>query len=575
MVNFINTTTRSLARIAFAFIALFMGVLLISSFTMVNCAWAQDSGDTPYPYIYHPEQIALWPHEWYHGYILVDETLLSLLENYPINGDSYDRGDVNLWIFHLTGNSPFYTRCDNTMPNLRDWTWETTILKLKTTSDIAFSYCDIEAEEIYVNSGNVTVTNSGNTFIAGSLFIENSNGVIAFNNESGCETKSLTINLGGDGADLSAVNHNYYPRENSGEDEIIDDGDGDLDDWDLDGDAGDTGSGEGTVTGGGESLLEEDEEENEGNNNEGNSASNDNSVTLSGLFKVNDINLLNGNVVFETNTTFDALGDGLNYLFGSGEDNSGDDNNPTQDAGAGEGYDEGDGADLDDEDDTPQDSRISLTVGGDVKLTAKSAVTFHTSLDIAIEDDATLKICCEAEGSKICAESVFVSSGRIDILGVLDSILEVGNGAIFSPGNSPGEAAIEPSESDEQYYFTLDSGATLLMEVYGTSSEENDRLIVSDNKSSIQSGSIVKFDWVNSETPVLGQDYEVKMPEINWEEDNVTFSSYYFVAKSYDSARGVQILGVNPNAVPEPSTWALLILGVAGLLYLRKREKNA
>ena len=31
-------------------------------------------------------------------------------------------------------------------------------------------------------------------------------------------------------------------------------------------------------------------------------------------------------------------------------------------------------------------------------------------------------------------------------------------------------------------------------------------------------------------------------------------------------------LYMNPNSVPEPSTWALLALGVCGLLYLRKRS---
>ena len=31
-------------------------------------------------------------------------------------------------------------------------------------------------------------------------------------------------------------------------------------------------------------------------------------------------------------------------------------------------------------------------------------------------------------------------------------------------------------------------------------------------------------------------------------------------------------LSIDRNAVPEPSTWALLVLGVTGLLYVRKRK---
>ena len=31
-------------------------------------------------------------------------------------------------------------------------------------------------------------------------------------------------------------------------------------------------------------------------------------------------------------------------------------------------------------------------------------------------------------------------------------------------------------------------------------------------------------------------------------------------------------LKIDANAVPEPSTWALLILGAAGLAYMRKRK---
>ena len=74
----------------------------------------------------------------------------------------------------------------------------------------------------------------------------------------------------------------------------------------------------------------------------------------------------------------------------------------------------------------------------------------------------------------------------------------------------------------------------------------------------------------------------VKMPKVDW--TNATFFSQYFTLSNYDELSGIQYLGVHPDskvdpmeddippAVPEPSTWALLILGVAGLLYLRKRK---
>ena len=60
--------------------------------------------------------------------------------------------------------------------------------------------------------------------------------------------------------------------------------------------------------------------------------------------------------------------------------------------------------------------------------------------------------------------------------------------------------------------------------------------------------------------------------------------SFYFTDLEYiqlDDSYGEKYTGkfairgryVDPNAVPEPSTWALLILGVVGLL-LRKRVRN-
>jgi hypothetical protein len=199
--------------------------------------------------------------------------------------------------------------------------------------------------------------------------------------------------------------------------------------------------------------------------------------------------------------------------------------------------------------------------------------------------NGALKIAAAAEGL-VGAESFVISSGRLDMKGYFEGTLQIGSDtidldetAVFSPGNSIGALDIDGD-------FILLDGDALLMEIGGTNSSLNDQLFVSGT-STFQPGSIVEFvlDPTSGYEPEENDKIGVKMPKVDW--TKTTFFSQNFTLSNYDELSGIQYLGVHPDskvvpmedddvppAVPEPSTWALLILGVAGLLYVRKRNNE-
>ena len=86
--------------------------------------------------------------------------------------------------------------------------------------------------------------------------------------------------------------------------------------------------------------------------------------------------------------------------------------------------------------------------------------------------------------------------------------------------------------------------------------------------------------WALSVCAAVGQTYEIivlnegefagKYADENfWEGLLSPESAYYWNLTLND---GVVLAALDPNAIPEPSTWALLILGAAGLLYWRKKN---
>ena len=166
----------------------------------------------------------------------------------------------------------------------------------------------------------------------------------------------------------------------------------------------------------------------------------------------------------------------------------------------------------------------------------------------------------------LSASNFVIDAGRLDIKEYFTGRIDVTDSAILSPGNSIGPLNVQGD-------FTLDGG-TLLMEVGGPTAADSDQLFISGNLT-LNDGSTILLDFINGMAP--NAEFEVILDAANSENlDVLSFvDSYYFSNLSYGlNADNYWVISgkIDPNAVPEPSTWALLILGAAGLLYWRKRK---
>ena len=173
--------------------------------------------------------------------------------------------------------------------------------------------------------------------------------------------------------------------------------------------------------------------------------------------------------------------------------------------------------------------------------------------------------------------SLVVSSGRLDMKEYFTGSLEVGlddadnSTVIFSPGNSVGSLEITGD-------FTLNSGATLLMEFDNTGT---DSLTVLNSAGTgagaaeFEEGSIVSLAMAPGTSISPNQEISFQLPKGIEDFDNNVILSYpsFLTDVSYNSTTGVLSATVDANSVPEPSTWAMLVLGVI-VLYLRKRVRN-
>ena len=173
-----------------------------------------------------------------------------------------------------------------------------------------------------------------------------------------------------------------------------------------------------------------------------------------------------------------------------------------------------------------------------------------------------------ANNGDLVAGAFNIDEGRLDVKEFFTGDISVKSAGILSPGNSIGTLR-------DTGDFALDGG-TLLMEIAGPAAADSDQLFVTGNLS-LTDGSTILLQFTDGYSLAPNASFEVILDAANSESviDSVlgSIDSYYFSGLSYAlNADGYwAIMGhVDPNAVPEPSTWALLILGALGLFFTRK-----
>ena len=189
--------------------------------------------------------------------------------------------------------------------------------------------------------------------------------------------------------------------------------------------------------------------------------------------------------------------------------------------------------------------------------------------------EGTLQVYAAADGGGVHAERFIVSSGRLDMKDYYRGKLEVKSGATLSPGNSVGTLTVA-GDGDDEGIVVINSGAILLIEQDETGI---DQLIA--KKFEIADDAVLELAVTSAQ---MGQTYEIfiqkdgdtvvpfteKYATENFWEGLLSPESAYYWNLTVDG--NVVMAALDPNAVPEPSTWALLILGAAGLLYWRKKN---
>ena len=206
-----------------------------------------------------------------------------------------------------------------------------------------------------------------------------------------------------------------------------------------------------------------------------------------------------------------------------------------------------------------------------------------TAQNIEVTGAGTLKFANES-GNSVNALSFTVANDRFDLKGAMTGDLIIEPGCSFSPGNSVGTADITGN-------VIMMDGGKIIFEFSPYNENDYDVLTIVNDPTA---GDHFTFTGNKSTIELFFEGDDASLWAAALEEDlndgYKLVSDEFFTAGDYSNwltndygLFGLQgrtdglylIAAASPepgSGVPEPSTWALLALGVAGLIYVRKRK---